>query len=71
MSIVTLIRRFLKDMTTTELLDWPLSYEQELKAHQVFQDTPHEGYGQARHTTQAVLFFSGFCEEAERNGGQH
>ncbi|PFH33288.1 putative 26s proteasome subunit p55 [Besnoitia besnoiti] len=39
--------QLLKDMTTVELLAWPLPYEATLRAHQVFQDSPHEE-GEAR-----------------------
>ncbi|KFG65378.1 putative 26s proteasome subunit p55, partial [Toxoplasma gondii RUB] len=35
--------QLLKDMTTVVLLSWPLPYEATLKAHEVFQNTPHEG----------------------------
>ncbi|EPR62728.1 26s proteasome subunit p55, putative [Toxoplasma gondii ME49] len=40
---IPVFAQLLKDMTTVVLLSWPLPYEATLKAHEVFQNTPHEG----------------------------
>merc|ERR1711937_492980 len=49
MEKVPMFQKLVKEFLRVELIEWPLSYEAEIKSSPVFQDTPEEG-GEKRWT---------------------